>query len=205
MNLQENINRVKEMMGLITEETANIDSFLNKIMARYPQTEKFIGDIKSFIENSDCKKVEVAKFKYPALGLALHNGVLFNEVVFNQPLPNFLFIIFHEIAHQYQYKKYGDDKMYEFYLGEIDVKDAAIAMKEIEMIADEFASRKVREFVKLGFISQPNNSALLQYKNVPLPHFEALISQTKQTIKDKGVSSFDDIADIFYNMIKVNS
>ena len=205
MNLQENINRVKEMMGLITEETANIDSFLNKIMARYPQTEKFIGDIKSFIENSDCKKVEVAKFKYPALGLALHNGVLFNEVVFNQPLPNFLFIIFHEIAHQYQYKKYGDDKMYEFYLGEIDVKDAAIAMKEIEMIADEFASRKVREFVKLGFISQPNNLALLQYKNVPLPHFEALISQTKQTIKDKGVSSFDDIADIFYNMIKVNS
>jgi len=205
MNLQENINRVKEMMGLITEETENIDSFLNKIMARYPQTEKFIGDIKSFIENSNCKKVEVAKFKYPALGLALHNGVLFNEVVFNQPLPNFLFIIFHEIAHQYQYKKYGDDKMYEFYLGEIDVKDAAIAMKEIEMIADEFASRKVREFVKLGFISQPNNSALLQYKNVPLPHFEALISQTKQTIKDKGVSSFDDIADIFYNMIKVNS
>jgi hypothetical protein len=205
MNLQENINRVKEMMGLITEETANIDSFLNKIMARYPQTEKFIGDIKSFIENSDCKKVEVAKFKYPALGLAVHNGVLFNEVVFNQPLPNFLFIIFHEIAHQYQYKKYGDDKMYEFYLGEIDVKDAAIAMKEIEMIADEFASRKVREFVKLGFISQPNNPALSQYKNVPLPHFEALINQTKQMIKDKGLSDFDDIADIFYNMVKVNS
>ena len=205
MNLQENIYRVKEMMGLITEETANIDSFLNKIMDRYPQTEKFIDDIKSFIENSNCKKVEVAKFKYPALGLAVHNGVLFNEVVFNQPLPNFLFIIFHEIAHQYQYKKYGDDKMYEFYLGEIDVKDAAIAMKEIEMIADEFASRKVREFVKLGFISQPNNSALSQDKNVPLRHFEALISQTKQTIKDKGVSSFDDIADIFYNMIKVNS
>jgi len=205
MNLQENINRVKEMMGLITEETANIDSFLNKIMARYPQTEKFIGDIKSFIENSDCKKVEVAKFKYPALGLAVHNGVLFNEVVFNQPLPNFLFIIFHEIAHQYQYKKYGDDKMYEFYLGEIDVKDAAIAMKEIEMIADEFASRKVREFVKLGFISQPNNPALSQYKSVPLPHFEALINQTKQMIKDKGLSDFDDIADIFYNMVKVNS
>jgi hypothetical protein len=205
MNLQENINRVKEMMGLITEETANIDSFLNKIIARYPQTEKFIGDIKSFIENSDCKKVEVAKFKYPALGLAVHNGVLFNEVVFNQPLPNFLFIIFHEIAHQYQYKKYGDDKMYEFYLGEIDVKDAAIAMKEIEMIADEFASRKVREFVKLGFISQPNNPALSQYKNVPLPHFEALINQTKQMIKDKGLSDFDDIADIFYNMVKVNS
>ena len=56
----------------------------------------------------------------------------------------------------------------------------------------------------MGFISQPNNSALSQYKNVPLHHFEALISQTKQTIKDKGVSSFDDIADIFYNMIKVN-
>jgi hypothetical protein len=204
MNLHENINRMKEMMGLLTEETVNIDDFLNKVMEKYPETEKFINDIKSFIENSNCKKVEVAKFKYPALGLAVHNGVLFNEMIFHQSLPNFLFIIFHEIAHQYQYKKYGDDKMYEYYLGEISVKDAAIAMKEVEITADEFASRKVREFVKLGYISQPNHASFSQYKNIPLGHFESLINQTKQMIKDKGVSSFDEIADIFYNMVKVN-
>ena len=129
MNLQENIQRIRETMGLLNEETAGIDDFIQKIIATYPETENFIDKIKSFIEDSNCKKIEVARFKYPALGLALHNGVLFNKTIFNQTLSNFLFIIFHEIAHQYQYKKYGDDKMYEFYLGDIDVKEAAIDEK----------------------------------------------------------------------------
>lgn len=198
MNLRESIRRI------LKEETQGIDGFLNRITSKFPETELYIDKIKSFIEDSNCKKVEVGKFKYPALGLALHNGVLFNEMIFYQTLPNFLFIIFHEMAHQYQYKKYGDEKMYEFYLGEIDVKDAAIAMKQIEMTADEFASRKVREFVKLGLISQPNFPALSQYKNIPLNHFENLINKTKESIKEKGVTSFDEVAELFYNMVKIN-
>lgn len=200
MNLQEHIRRI------LKEETQGIESFLTQIMETYPETESFINDIEKFIKNSNCKKIEVAKFKYPALGLAVHNGVLFNEVIFKQKLPDFLFIIFHEIAHQYQYKKYGDEKMYEFYLDETDVKDAAIAMKQIEIIADEFANRKVREFINLGFINNPNKKSLFSiYKDVPLYQFENLITQTKDTIKSKNVSGFDKIAELFYNMIKVDT
>jgi len=197
--LQETIKKI------LKEETQGIEQFLIQVMETYPETEDFIDNIESFIKNSNCKKIEVAMFKYPALGLAVHNGVLFNEVIFKQQLPDFLFIIFHEIANQYQYKKYGDEKMYEFYLDETDVKEAAIAMKKIEIIADEFANRKVREFVKLGFINVPNRKTLSMYKDIPLNHFERLISQTKDTIRSKNVSSFDEIADIFYNMIKVNT
>ena len=197
--LQETIQRV------LREETQGIEQFLIQVMETYPETEGFIDNIESFIKNSNCKKIEVAAFKYPALGLAVHNGVLFNQLIFKQQLPDFLFIVFHEIVHQYQYKKYGDEKMYEFYLDETDVKEAAIAMKKIEIIADEFANRKVREFVKLGFINAPNRKTLSMYKDVPLNHFERLISQTKDTIRSKNVSSFDEIADIFYNMIKVNT
>ena len=200
MTLQESIRRI------LKEETQGIESFLTQIMETYPETESFINDIEKFIKNSNCKKIEVAKFKYPALGLAVHNGVLFNEVIFKQKLPDFLFIIFHEIAHQYQYKKYGDEKMYEFYLDETDVKDAAIAMKQIEIIADEFANRKVREFINLGFINNPNKKSLFSiYKDVPLYQFENLITQTKDTIKSKNVSGFDKIAELFYNMIKVDT
>ena len=200
MTLQESIRRI------LKEETQGTDSFLTQIMETYPETESFINDIEKFIKNSNCKKIEVAKFKYPALGLAVHNGVLFNEVIFKQKLPDFLFIIFHEIAHQYQYKKYGDEKMYEFYLDETDVKDAAIAMKQIEIIADEFANRKVREFINLGFINNPNKKSLFSiYKDVPLYQFENLITQTKDTIKSKNVSGFDKIAELFYNMIKVDT
>lgn len=193
-------------MGLLNEETEGIDSFLNKIVEKFPRTEDFIGKIKSFIESSNCKKIEVAKFKYPAFGMALHNGVVFNENIFNNTLPNFLFIIFHEIAHQYQYKKYGDEKMYEFYLGDIDVKQAALTMKEIELTADEFAERKVREFVKLGFLS-PNDVSIFSgfYKRVPVIHFEKLITQVRDKIKESNITDFDGISNIFYNMIKSNT
>jgi hypothetical protein len=199
MNLQEHIKRI------LKEETEGIEPFLNQVMETYPETKEFIDKIGSFIENSNCRKIEVAPFKYPALGLSQYNGVLFNQVIFKQKLSDFLFIVFHEIAHQYQYKKYGTEKMYEFYLDDIDVKEAAIAMKQVEIIADEFADRKVREFIKLGLIDTPSKKMLSVYKDVPLNYFEKLISDIKNKIKSKNVNRFEEIADIFYNMIKVNT
>jgi len=200
MNLQETIRRI------LKEETQGIQPFLDRIMETYPETKEYIDKIKSFIENSNCKKIEVSHFKHPAMGLALHNGVLFNERIFQFPLSSFLFIISHEIAHQYQYKKYGDDKMYEFYLGNIDVKEAAESMKKIEIIADEFATRKVREFIKVGLIDKEDRRVVNGvYHNVPLSHFENLISQTKEKLKEKNKLNFDDIADYFYNMVKINT
>lgn len=199
MNLKETIRRV------LKEETEGIQPFLDRIISTYPEAEIYIDNIKSFIENSNCKKIEVSKFKFPAMGLALHNGVLFNDVIFNQPLSSFIFIVAHEIAHQYQYKKYGDDKMYECYLGEISVKEAANAMKEIEIIADEFATRKVREFIKLGLIDKEDSPFIKAiYRNVPVSHFESLISKTRDDLKRKKAKNFEGITNYFYNMLKVN-
>jgi hypothetical protein len=90
-------------------------------------------------------------------------------------------------------------------LDDIDVKEAAIAMKQVEIIADEFADRKVREFIKLGLIDTPSKKMLSIYKDVPLNYFEKLISDIKNKIKSKNVNRFEEIADIFYNMIKVNT
>ena len=202
MNLQEHIRKV--LREELNESTTGLDEFLNSVTNRYPETIDYIDKIKSFIEESGCKKIEIARFKHAALGLALHNGVLLNQNIFFQSLPNFLFILFHEIAHQYQYKKYGDEKMYEFYLGEIGVREAAILMKKLEMIADEFATRKVREFVRMGLISQPNTPGLAQYNNVSLSYFENFISQIKNEILRKGYNNFDQVAELFYNMIKMN-
>ena len=200
MNLQETIRKV------LKEETEGIRPFLYRIMSTYPETEIYIDEIKSFIENSNCKKIEVTKFKFPAMGLALHNGVLFNESIFNYPLSSFLFVMAHEIAHQYQYKKYGDDKMYECYLGEISVEDAAKAMKEVEIIADEFATRKLREFIKMGLIDKDDERKInAMYSSVPLRHFENLISKTRDDLKQKNLKNFEGITNYFYNMIKVNT
>jgi hypothetical protein len=94
--------------------------------------------------------------------------------------------------------------MYEFYLGEIGVREAAILMKKLETVADEFATRKVREFVRMGLISQPNTPGLALYNNVSLSYFENFISQIKNEILRKGYNNFDQVAELFYNMIKMN-
>lgn len=201
VNIKESTTR-----KVLKEETEGIRPFLYRIMSTYPETEIYIDEIKSFIENSNCKKIEVSKFKFPAMGLALHNGILFNESIFNYPLSSFLFVMAHEVAHQYQYKKYGDDKMYECYLGEISVEDAAKAMKEVEIIADEFATRKLREFIKMGLIDKDDERKINAiYSSVPLRHFENLISKTRDDLKQKNLKNFEGITNYFYNMIKVNT
>ena len=189
---------------LLTEETSGVDDFIGQMVEKYPEVEGYSNQIKSFIENSGCHKIEVASFKYPAMGLALHNGVLFNKMIFYQTLPKFLFVLFHEIAHQYQYKKYGAEKMYEFYLGDLDVNDAAESMKKIEIIADEFALRKVREFAKIGLIDVKDSNLPAVYKTIPINHFVRLITQSRDDIKRKGITDFDGVSETFYNMVKVN-
>jgi hypothetical protein len=189
---------------LLTEETSGVDDFIGQMVEKYPEVEGYYDQIKSFIENSGCHKIEVASFKYPAMGLALHNGVLFNKMIFYQTLPKFLFVLFHEIAHQYQYKKYGAEKMYEFYLGDLDVNDAAESMKKIEIIADEFALRKVREFAKIGLIDVKDSNLPAVYKTIPINHFVRLITQSRDEIKRKGITDFDGVSETFYNMVKVN-
>jgi hypothetical protein len=63
---------------LINEETDGITIFLNKIQSEYDISDSLYVEMLDFIEESGCKKIELAKFNYPALGLALHNGVLIN-------------------------------------------------------------------------------------------------------------------------------
>lgn len=205
MKLHEDITRIKEVMGLLNEETDGSEDFISKMISKYPQSKNLVHIIKSFIDKSNCKKIEIASFKYPALGIALHNGVLFNVQMFSLPLSDFLFVFFHEISHQYQYKKYGDDKMYQFYMDEISVEEAAKIMQKVELTADELAIRKIREVIKLGYIDKlPSPMIASAYKNTPLSHFEKLISLCREQLRVNNKKDFNDIADYFYNMVKIN-
>jgi len=202
--IKEDIFHIKKNMGLLLEETQGVDEFINRVVRNYPKTEKYKDKIKEFILKSGCKKIEFGNVVAGAAGFALHNGVVISNSVLSLPLDMFLFVIFHEIAHQYQYQKYGDEKMYEFYVGEISVSEAAKVMKNIEIVADEFAARKVREFVKLGLLDKiPFNKGF--YKNVPLQQFEVLIKRIRSYVEKLDVKSPQKIAEIIYNMFKINT
>ena len=139
MNLQENIRRV------LMEETQNLNEFITELTNKFEMSDELIQFVEKFITESNCSKIEFSNFKIAALGVALHDFVLINKILLNANLEHALFVIFHETAHQYQYKKYGEDIMYDCYLGEISDNDAAKFMKKTEEVADEFAIRKIKQ------------------------------------------------------------
>ena len=195
MNLQETIKRI------LREETKNIDSFINTIKSKFEVSPELEEGIIKFINDSNCQNIEFANFTMPALGISLHNGVLINKNSINHGLSFLIFLIFHEVAHQYQYKKYGEKKMYECYIGKMSNNDAAVFMKNNELVADEFASRKIREFQKKGLIDKLFIPPQV-YKNVPLSTIGDMIKKYKKQMKSMGVDSPEKISEYFYNVIK---
>lgn len=195
MNLHETIRRV------LKEETRNINSFINDIKSKFDISTELEESIIKFINDSNCQNIEFASFNISASGVALHDGVLINKYMLNNNLNFLLFIIFHEVAHQYQFKKYGENKMYECYIGKMSDEEGAIFMKNTEMVADEFAGRKIREFQKKGLI----NSSYVppqMYKNVPIMQITMLIKNYRSQMRLKNIDSPEKISEYFYNTIK---
>ena len=186
---------------ILREETQGVDQFLEKIASKHPDINNFKNEIKQSLINSNCKKIEFMEFGYPAMGLALHDGLYINSTALNLKLPMLLFVLFHEVAHQYQYKKYGAEKMYEFYNREIPIKEAVDFMRKVELVADEFGSRKVREFQNKGYIDK-NFVPPKVYASVPDQFFGTFISNLRNEMESKNVSSPTEISELIYNKIK---
>lgn len=189
---------------ILSENVDGIDEFIGHIVEYYPKFKPFSDKLREFIEKSGCKKIEFSGFRYPASGAALHDGVLINQNMLNQGLPMLLFVIFHEIAHQFQYKKYGADAMYKVYSDDMDVNDAAKLMHDIEIVADEFAARKVSEYKRMGAIKNEFVSPQV-YKNVPTQRLVGMIEGFRKTLREKfpeGNVSHEKLSEAFYNMIK---
>jgi hypothetical protein len=194
MKLKESIKRI------LKEDTKGIDSFLDTIANVHEMSDELKEFVKKFIEESDCKRIDFSNFKIPAMGLALESGVLINSRVINHNLEFILFLIFHEVAHQYQFKKYGADIMYNCYIGDISERDAAEFMKKTEEVADEFASRKIRQLQKLDLIGPYTPPQM--YKNVPIQQIMAMMNNYKNDMSRKNIDSPSKVSEYFYNMVK---
>jgi hypothetical protein len=195
---------IKESHYNLLVEQVGLDEFMSIMDQTFPDSVYAMDTIAKFIRQSGCQKIELINFKYPALGAALHDRVILNNQLLKYNFTFFLYAVFHEIAHQYQYKKYGIDKMYGAYVGEIPVEEAAKFMKYVENVADEFAIRKLREIDKLHGqqIKLNVKSIKKNYENTPVSQFENLIKSFIKIIKDANITNKEDISEILYNHVK---
>jgi hypothetical protein len=198
---QDNSNKSNEKQKYAPKYYNDLISNINEYYWGYVDTFEFI---ENFIKKSGCEKIEFDYFKIKeASGLSLHDGILLNKFILGLKYPMFLYVLFHEIAHQYQFKKYGIEKMYKIYTNEISINEAIEFMKYLENIADDFALRKLREMVKLNYLSKYDIQDIKPvHKEVELSHFDKLNNMMREKVKEKNITDPIKVGEIFYNWLK---
>lgn len=194
---------VKLVKRVINEATEGLDEFMTELKSNFDLSDELTEEIKSIFKKADCKKVSFEGLN-GAMGLALHNKLVLDPKVMKRGLPQALLIIFHELAHQYQFKKYGAEKMMEVYIGETSLDDGALAMSKYETVADEFGVRKLRELKNKGLIDYQPHQAIKGYGNNPSPAlFKNMLDYIRKELKRGGADDIEKAAEYIYNMVKV--
>jgi len=93
--------------------------------------------------------------------------------------------------------------MYDVYNSKITIEDAALFMKNVEDVADEFGMRKLQQLRRLGFIDYKDIEVAKPYKNARPSQFYFLIDQVRKLLKGKNITDSSEISEIFYNWVKV--
>jgi hypothetical protein len=97
---------------------------------------------------------------------------------------------------------YSEEIMYSVYVGDTTIQEAAEFMRKTELVADEFARKKVKEFVKLGFIPKEEATFEGMYKNVTTHQLMGMISQFRNVIRQGRITEPSEVSEFFYNMVK---
>jgi hypothetical protein len=187
---------------IVKEQTEGDTEFVKTIVDKYNISDELKNEIVNTIKSADTKKIKFQPIKMGA-GLCLGDRLVMNPVTLSYSLGKFLFILFHELAHQYQFKKYGQEKMLELYNDEIDIKDAAKFMADVEMVADEFAFRKMKNLERRGMVKVKPNDIIKGYENVSSDMLEHMIRSFRNELRKNNVTGAQKISEFLYNMVKI--
>ena len=195
---------IRIVKRVINEQTEGESEVIKVLDDRYGLSDELKQEISNALKSSECKNVSFQRLR-GAAGLALWNRLVLNPDILNYGLSKTLFVLFHEMAHQYQYKKYGKDKMMEYYNEEISLSDAAKFLQNTEKVADEFAVRKLKSLERKGLIKLNDNDIEKGYENMSMPQFEGLISYFRNQLKQNKITGSEKISEFLYNMVKIES
>ena len=127
--------------------------FYQLFKEKYGKTKDFnliFNELISDINKSPTPKISITNSRQ-VCGASLTNNVIISSDMFDLLLYKFIYVLFHEIAHQYQYKKYGKSLIFDLNKNGFNegVLDRII---EIEKVADRFGrsmSKKYSEKFKI--------------------------------------------------------
>lgn len=129
------------------ETQEGFKEFYELFRKNYEKTENFDSIVEELI--SDIKKSPTPKITLSErgmfCGMSLTDNVILNSSMFNRTLYGFIFVLFHEIAHQYQYKKYGKNLLYDLTTNEL-TESTLDKLMDIEQVADRFGKNMANKY-----------------------------------------------------------
>ena len=178
-------------VNLRKSNTIGLDLFLNTILVAKPNLCKnIILKLSDFIISSGCIEIEFRKMSSRAMGISKTDICVLNSDVLLIPDEYTLYIMLHEISHQFQYKKYGKDIALDIYLDTIDLDAAAKRLLDIEQVADRLAITKLNSILKL------NKPIVPRYLGITdLTQIKNHIRKIRFEVKELNLSTIEEIND----------
>jgi len=187
----------------VFENLGNVDGlnhFMHELKSKFPDHVDLLDDLQAFIMTSGCPAIEFDTL-YGASGISKTDKCVINRNVLQRSLENALYVILHEISHQYQYSKYGKDVMWDAYNSIIDIEQAVDLLMNIELAADRLAVLKTLSLLKKYGVE--NTKAIQStYSKTPRSYFKSHLESLRDVVKEKGIDSIEGANELMYNKLK---
>jgi len=136
-----------------------------------------------------------------ALGIARNSSCSISTKVLEFPVADLMFVLFHELDHYYQYRKYRTDiGLYIYTNSEEQLDVDARKLKSIENTADKFSTMKTNYYLNKYKINQ--KITMSGYSNSTIESIKSQLVYFKKIVAQKKLKTVDEINDFIYNMIK---
>lgn len=210
-DLLNRINQEKETNGSVSDDLRKElnDWFSEKLDEKIVMGDELKSEIQRVFDETGTKNIKFDTFNIPAMGLSTPDGVILTKYLLGRDFYHFLFVLFHELAHQYQYKKYGNKAMLDIYFDEMSLDDAAKFMLKVEHVADEYGVRKLKQIIRKGLMpktfKKPSDAQIERFKgytNVPESQLKGMIQRLKQIMRNNNITDHEQVSEFMYNFTK---
>jgi len=188
-----------EMRLRDAERTQGLDKFIQELQQSFPNKAQEIKELEHIILASKCPEIRFEHIK--ALGISKHDACIVNTSVLRSSFKYALYVILHEIAHQMQYSKHGEDFAQALFLDNLSDQQLAQLLRKIELTADRYAVAKCKQILKKfindasdvrGFYAGTSDAQLLSH-----------IHRVRNAVKQHKLDNINDINEWIYNSIKI--
>lgn len=180
-----------------------LDIFISTIRSHTELKENSIKLIKRFIIDSGCPSIKFENLSTRAAGISKTDECIISTIIFGIPVEYFVYIMLHEVAHQFQYLKHGKNIALSIYQN-TEINEAANKLLSLEKVADRLAIKKAREVLRLSNIHTVDK-IIPRYLNLTdTSQIKSHILDIRAQVELHGLTTIEQINNCIYNKISVN-